>query len=61
MPHVVAVLGLRDSALLAALDRHAPGTRVLALDPDATTRVMQPDQRWREWQRENRLDLPRRS
>ncbi len=55
VPRVVAVLGLRDSALLAALDRHAPGTRILTLEPDAARSLIQPDRRWQEWQRENRL------
>ena len=34
VPRVLAVIGFGDGALLDTLDRHAPQTRVLALEPD---------------------------
>src|SRR5436190_12204412 len=35
VPRVLGFVGLGDGSLLDALDRHAPGTRVLAVEPDA--------------------------
>jgi hypothetical protein len=35
VPSVVAIIGLQEGSLLAALDRYAPATRVLALEPEA--------------------------
>ena len=56
VPPVLGLVGLGDGSLLEALDRFAPGTRVLAVEPDpgaAARFVTTPV--WRAWHATGRL------
>jgi hypothetical protein len=58
VPGFLVLLGLRDLTVLDALDRHAPSTRVLALEPDAAAaRTFREDPRWRTARPERKVVL----
>lgn len=56
VPPVVAIIGPGDGAVFDALQAHAPGTRVLALEPDAAAaRAFVGGATWRRWRQDDRL------
>ncbi len=56
VPRVLGLVGLGDGSLLEALDRHAPGTRVLAVEPDpAAAAAFLATSAWRPWHASGRL------
>jgi hypothetical protein len=56
VPSLVIAIGLGRGELLAALDRHAPATRVLALEPNpARARAFLTRDEWRGWRESARL------
>jgi hypothetical protein len=56
VPALVVVIGLGRGELLSALDRHAPATRVLALEPNPSrARAFLARSEWRGWLETGRL------
>ncbi|MEO7272791.1 MAG: 6-hydroxymethylpterin diphosphokinase MptE-like protein [Vicinamibacterales bacterium] len=56
VPRVIGVVGLGDGSLLEALDRHAPGSRVLAIEPDpAAAATFLARSTWHAWHATGRL------
>jgi hypothetical protein len=56
MPELIALIGLDDGRLLEALEAHAPGTRVLALEPDAASAArFRARRNWDSWVSSGRL------
>ncbi len=56
LPPVIGAIGLGDGSLLEALDVRAPGTKVLAIEPDAgTARALLASPRVDAWRQSGRL------
>jgi hypothetical protein len=56
VPPFIVLLGLGHGYLLDALERHAPSTRVLALEPDpATAAAFRARRNWQDWLTGGRL------